>query len=104
MAAIDIDGRSLGFPPPYFPWFSVEQIVSIRENLDSALQKLCQGEPVRAVLDGISLFRDATLGPEEIEKLMKTVFHCIDLWAASEIGLSAAIQDYFQARWGNLHY
>jgi hypothetical protein len=49
MATIEINGRSLGFPAPCFPCFSLEQIVSTRENLDSALQKLCQGEPVRVV-------------------------------------------------------
>jgi hypothetical protein len=41
MAAIEIDGRTLGFPPPYFPWFSVEQIVSTRENLDSPPYRNC---------------------------------------------------------------
>jgi hypothetical protein len=102
MATIEIQGRSLGFPPPYFPWFSIEQIVSARESLDSALQKLCQGEPVRAVLDDISLFPGAALGPAEIEKLMKTLFHCIGLWAAS--GVVGEIEDYFRARWPNLRY
>jgi hypothetical protein len=104
MAAIEIQGRLLGFPPPYFPWFSIEQIVSTEENLDSALQKLCQGEPLRAVFDDLSLFPGAALGPAETEKLFKTLGACFDLWGASEFGIGAEIKEYFRARCPNLRH